>query len=78
MNYMKHCELLRQTCPEPMACSAGCQCVKKDSSDLPIVMFDKPYQWLQDLCFAVVYVVGVVSICAMVGLLIGYFYARFV
>ena len=78
MNYMKHCDLLRQTCPEPMACGNGCQCVRKEASDLPIVMFDKPHQWLRNLIITAVYVVGVVSLCALAGLLIGVFYARFV
>ena len=77
MNYMKHCHLLRQTCPEPMACSNGCQCVKKDASDLPIVMLDKPHQWLKDLARTAVYAVGVVTIVAGAGLAIGYFYARY-
>ena len=58
MNYMKHCDLLRQTCPEPMTCGNGCQCVKKDASDLPSVRFDKPWQWLQDLFYTAVYVAG--------------------
>jgi len=40
MNYMKHCHLLRQTCPEPMKCGNGCQCVKKDGLDVRIPMDD--------------------------------------
>lgn len=78
MNYMKHCDLLRQTCPEPMACGNGCQCVKRDAPDLPIVMFDKPHQWLKDLACTAVNAVGVVSMVVIVGLMVGYFYARFV
>ena len=78
MNYMKHCELLRQTCPEPMKCSAGCQVVKRDAPELPIVMFDKPHQWLKDLACTAVNAVGIVTIVAIVGLMVGYFYARFV
>ena len=78
MNYMKRCELLRQTCHEPMTCGAGCQCVKKDASDLPIVTFDKPHQWIKDLACTAVNAVGIVTIVAIVGLMVGYFYARFV
>lgn len=78
MNYMKHCDLLRQTCPEPFVCGNGCQCAKKEASDLPIVMFDKPHQWLKDLACTAVYAVGVVTIVAIAGVAVGYFYARFV
>lgn len=78
MNYMKHCELLRQTCPEPMKCSNVCQVVKKEASDLPALSFDKPHQWLKDLACTAVYAVGVVTIVAIAGVAVSYFYARFV
>ena len=48
------------------------------NTDLPTVTFDKPYQWLKDLVRTAVYAVGVVTIVAIVGLMVGYFYARFV
>lgn len=73
---MKHCELLRQPCHEPMRCGNVCQVVKKDASDLPIVMFDKPYQWLRDWVYEAVHFIGVLSICLWVGVAIGYLYAR--
>ena len=79
MNYMKRCELLRQTCPEPMKCSNVCQVVKDGRpACMPIVMFDKPHQWLKDLACTAVYAVGVVTIVAIAGVAVGYFYARFV
>lgn len=77
MNHTKHCPLLRQVCPEPFVCGNGCQVVKRDAPDLPVVMFDKPYQWLSDLFFTTVYAAGVVSCIAVIGLAVGYFYARY-
>lgn len=65
MNHMKHCELLRQTCPEPFVCGNGCQCVKREASDMPAVMLDKPYAWLQDLVYTAVYIAGSVMLGAL-------------
>lgn len=48
------------------------------NTDLPTATFDKPYQWLKDLVCTAVYAVGVVTIVAIAGVAVGYFYARFV
>ena len=80
MNYMKHCDLLRQTCPEPMKCGNGCQCAFDAFKDnpLPIVMHDKPRRWAKDLVYNAVWTIGIVASALTAGLVIAYFYARLV
>lgn len=75
MNYMKHCDLLRQACPEPMTCSNGCQIPK---ACMPIVTHERPHQWIKDLVCTAVYAIGIVATLLMAGLAVVYFYARFV
>jgi hypothetical protein len=69
-----------RACPHPNHCGVGCYFNEadltplaihnSDGSDpaLPVVMFDKPWQWLQDLFYTAVYVGG--SICLGVLLLL--------
>jgi len=77
MNYMKHCHLLRQTCPEPMKCGNGCQCVKKDGSDMPITMDDGGFfQVIDDLLIAARWVLVAFAAVAVAAAGAGYFLGK--
>lgn len=56
------CSQGRRKCPSPEFCQAN-----SDGSDpgLPIVMFEKPFQWLKDLFFTVIYIGGGVLLGAL-------------
>ena len=63
----------RRKCPSPEFCQAN-----SDGSDpgLPIVMFEKPYQWIQDLFYEAVWWTGTVFlVAAIVGLIAGIAYS---
>lgn len=37
---------------------------RQEDSDLPVIMFEKPYQWLQDLFYTAVFFVGSITLGA--------------
>jgi hypothetical protein len=73
---MKHCDLLRQTCPEPHTCGDGCQVIK-DMRAWPAKP-DKPRHWAKDLVCTAVCAVGIVATLFLAGLAVVYLYVRFV
>ena len=74
------CELLNVNCDQGRKCPVRLHQHNSNGSDsdLPIVMFESPWQWLQDVIYTGIYAVGIVAAVVVLAGFAGYFWGKHV